>query len=50
METSDCYCSLVGVGFCAGLYIGYNNSKIECQNKVSECRERIIKMGKKHGK
>jgi len=43
-------CTLVTAGFGAGLYIGYNNSKIENQDKVNEYRERIIEIGKEHEK
>lgn len=43
-------CSLVGTGFAAGIYVGYNNSKIEYQDKINEYRERIIEIGKQHEK
>ncbi len=43
-------CSLVGMGFTAGIYLGYNNSKIEYQDKVNEYREHIIEMGREQEK
>ena len=43
-------CSLIGTGFWAGLYVGYNNSKIESQDKINEYRERIIELGQEHEK
>jgi len=43
-------CSLIGTGFGAGLYMGYNNSKIENQDKINEYRERIIELGQEHEK
>lgn len=43
-------CSLIGAGFWAGLYVGYNNSKIESQDKINEYRERIIELGQEHEK
>lgn len=43
-------CSLIGAGFVAGIYIGYNSSKIESQDKINEYRERIIEMGQEHEK
>ncbi len=32
------------------IYVGYNNSKIEYQDKINEYRERIIVIGKQHEK